>query len=143
MKQKRPTCPISFETGQNINETLSDCITPTKGKNSENDDGEIHEQDSSNDKQSKNSEDSNSEDEEDDEAEQEIAFHLSGGMKQRVAIARTILKNPRILILDEATSCLENSKEARVQRLLLELLHLTTIITVAHRLANIMQYDRW
>ena len=48
----------------------------------------------------------------------------------------------RILILDEATSCLDSSKEARVQRLLLELLHLTTIVTVAHRLANIMEYDR-
>ncbi len=48
----------------------------------------------------------------------------------------------RILILDEATSALESSKEARVQRLLLELLRLTTIITVAHRLANITEYDR-
>ena len=38
---------------------------------------------------------------------------------------------------------MESSKEARVQKLLLELLHLTTIITVAHRLANIMEYDRW
>ena len=48
----------------------------------------------------------------------------------------------RILILDEATSALESSREARVQRLLLEVLHLTTIITVAHRLANITEYDR-
>ena len=48
----------------------------------------------------------------------------------------------RILILDEATSALESSKEARVQRLLLEVLNLTTIITVAHRLANITEYDR-
>ena len=48
----------------------------------------------------------------------------------------------RVLILDEATSYLDSDKEAKIQKLLLELLHQTTIITVAHRLSNILDYDR-
>ena len=48
----------------------------------------------------------------------------------------------RILVLDEATSSLDNSKEQKIQKMLLELLHQSTIITVAHRLSNILDYDR-
>ena len=48
----------------------------------------------------------------------------------------------RILVLDEATSSLDRSKEQKIQKLLLELLHQSTIITVAHRLSNILDYDR-
>ena len=71
IKQKRQTCPIQFETEQFMDQPNSECVTPTKAKDFVTDDGEIHEQDSSNEKQSKNSDDSNSDDEDDDEAEQE------------------------------------------------------------------------
>ena len=46
------------------------------------------------------------------------------------------------MVLDEATSSLDNSKEQKIQKMLLELLHQSTIITVAHRLSNILEYDR-
>ena len=49
----------------------------------------------------------------------------------------------RILVLDEATSSLDTACEARVQKLVLDLLRQSTVITVAHRLANILEYDRW
>jgi len=62
--------------------------------------------------------------------------------RQLASIARCVLDQPRILVMDEATSCLDSNKEARVQKLVLELLHQTTIITVAHRLNNILEYDR-
>ena len=54
----------------------------------------------------------------------------------------TVITLCRILVLDEATSSLDSSKEQKIQKLLLELLHQSTIITVAHRLSNILDYDR-
>ena len=62
--------------------------------------------------------------------------------RQLASIARCVLDQPRILVMDEATSCLDSNKEARVHKFVLELLHQTTIITVAHRLNNILEYDR-
>ena len=62
--------------------------------------------------------------------------------RQLISLARCILTQPRILVLDEATSCLDSAREHKIQKLLLELLHQSTIITVAHRLANVLQYDR-
>lgn len=66
---------------------------------------------------------------------------LSGGEKQRVAIARTILKNPRILILDEATSALDSRTEQGIQEALRALSKDRTVITIAHRLSTIVEAD--
>ena len=67
---------------------------------------------------------------------------LTPTTRQLITLARCILSQPRILVLDEATSCLDAAREHKIQKLLLELLHQSTIITVAHRLANILEYDR-
>ncbi|MCI4661762.1 MAG: ABC transporter ATP-binding protein/permease [Neomegalonema sp.] len=67
----------------------------------------------------------------------ERGLKLSGGEKQRVAIARTILKNPPILILDEATSALDSRTEQGIQAALHELARSRTVVTVAHRLSTI------
>jgi ATP-binding cassette, subfamily B, heavy metal transporter len=66
---------------------------------------------------------------------------LSGGEKQRVAIARTLLKNPPILILDEATSALDSRTEADIQATLDRVSERRTTIIIAHRLSTIVDSD--
>jgi ABC-type transport system involved in Fe-S cluster assembly fused permease/ATPase subunit len=71
----------------------------------------------------------------------ERGLKLSGGEKQRVAIARTILKNPPILILDEATSALDTPTEREIQAELKRLGENRTVLTIAHRLSTVVDAD--
>jgi len=71
----------------------------------------------------------------------ERGLKLSGGEKQRVAIARTILKDPCILVFDEATSALDSHTEKRIQKELLDVARDHTTLVIAHRLSTIMDAD--
>lgn len=72
----------------------------------------------------------------------ERGYRLSGGEKQRMAIARVLLKDPRILILDEATSHLDSRSEALIQEALETLLRGRTSIVIAHRLSTVRRADQ-
>ena len=72
----------------------------------------------------------------------ERGYRLSGGEKQRLAIARVLLKDPAIIVLDEATSHLDSENEERIQRALAEALRTRTSLVIAHRLSTVIDADQ-
>ncbi|MCB1584030.1 MAG: ABC transporter ATP-binding protein [Xanthomonadales bacterium] len=72
----------------------------------------------------------------------EQGVKLSGGQIQRIALARALLKNPPVLILDEATSAVDNETEAAIQKSLKKIAHGRTIILIAHRLSTVVHAEQ-
>jgi ATP-binding cassette, subfamily B, bacterial len=67
---------------------------------------------------------------------------LSGGQRQRVSIARAVLADPPVLVLDEATSAVDNETEAAIQRSLIHVAEGRTTVVIAHRLSTVRHADR-
>jgi len=72
----------------------------------------------------------------------DAGMKLSGGQRQRIAIARAMLRKPEIMVLDEATSSLDNIAEKKVQEAINNISQYTTVVVIAHRLSTIQNADK-